>query len=258
MSTSLTATGNTPSPQGRVVVVTGAASGIGQATANAFLSRGEQVIGLDVRGGRPSPGMTWIACDVAEAASVAAAFARVAQISSRLDVVVNNAGVGARNTVESADDDEWLRIFQINVFGLARITKHALPLLRNGNAPVIVNVASSAAVVGTPMRAVYSASKGAVAALTRAMAADLLPDAIRVNAVFPGTVLTAATGRHDADPEAARRLLEARTPLGRLTSADEIAEAIAYLASPSSVTLTGAELRYDGGITELVNLGTAP
>lgn len=242
---------------GRIVAVTGAGSGIGYATATAFAAGGATVYGLDVHEGAETPGVTWVDCDIADDASVAAAFARIGDSHSRLDVVVNNAGVGAKGSVESAPDDEWLRVFNVNVFGVGRVSRHAIPLLRAGESPAIVNVSSAAAVVGTPVRAIYSASKGAVAALTRAMAADLLADGIRVNAIYPGAVYTPFTGRHDADPDAARELLTAHAPLGYLIDIDEIAYAILYLADPGNRSLTGAEFRYDGGISEIVNLGTA-
>ncbi|MTD57579.1 SDR family NAD(P)-dependent oxidoreductase [Amycolatopsis pithecellobii] len=241
----------------RVVAVTGAGSGIGLATASAFAAAGMTVVGLDLREGPPSEGVGWIPCDVADDASVSAAFAALGDAHGKLDVVVNNAGIGGKGTVETATDEAWLQVFGVNVFGVARVSRHAIPLLRAGHAATIVNVASSVAVAGTPLRAVYSASKGAVAALTRAMAADLVAEGIRVNAVYPGPVHTAVTGRYDADPVAARQMLTARMPFGHLIGADEIARAIVYLADPANRSLTGAEFRYDGGTTELVNFGTA-
>jgi NAD(P)-dependent dehydrogenase (short-subunit alcohol dehydrogenase family) len=201
--------------------------------------------------------VTWLSCDVTDDASVRAAFDRVGELFGRLDTVVNNAGIGGRNTVETATDADWLTVFDVNVFGVARVSRHAIPLLRHSDSASIVNVVSNVAVAGTPLRAVYTASKGAVAALTRAMATDLIGDRIRVNAVYPGAVHTAVTGRYDADPDAARALLTASMPLGHLIDADEIARAIVYLAEPANRSLTGAEFRYDGGITELVNFGTA-
>ena len=242
---------------GRVVAVTGAGSGIGLATATAFAAAGASVAGLDVRAGPPVDGLTWIDCDVTVSRSVEKAFARIAATYSKLDVVVNNAGIGAKGTVESATDEDWSRVFNVNVFGIGRVSKHALPLLRSGNSPAIVNVASSVAVAGTPLRAVYSASKGAVAALTRAMAADLLDEKVRVNAIYPGVVHTSVTGRYDDDPVAAVQLLTERAPLGHLIDVDEIAQAVLYLAHPANRSLTGVEFRYDGGITETVNFGTA-
>ncbi|GAA1749938.1 SDR family oxidoreductase [Aeromicrobium alkaliterrae] len=245
-----------PGFTGRVVAVTGAGGGIGSATARAFSAAGATVVGLDLTEGELPDGVSFLRCDVTDDATVAAAFSRLASEHGRLDVLVNNSGVPSRGTVETATDAEWLRVFEINVFGLARVSRHALPLIRATGSGSIVNVASVNAVAGTPLRAVYSASKGAVAALTRAMAADLLEEGIRVNAVHPGPVLTAGTGRNDDDREAAIRLMEASQPLGHMIDVDEIADAIVYLARPSNRSLTGAELLYDGSHVEVVNVGT--
>jgi len=167
---------------------------------------------------------------------------------------VNNAGIGAQGTVEANADDEWLRVLDVNVVGMARVSRAALPHLRRSPAAAIVNTSSIAATAGLPERALYSASKGAVAALTRAMAADHLREGIRVNAVNPGTADTPWVGRLlDAapDPAAERAALEARQPHGRLVSAAEVADAVAYLASPASGSTTGIALAVDGGMSEL-------
>lgn len=242
---------------GRIVVVTGAASGIGLATAEAFAVRGARVFGLDRNVGPDASGVEWVIADLADPESVATAFAEIAELADHLDVLVNNAGIGVIGTVEEATEEEWLRVFGVNVFGAARASKHALPLLRGSDAGAIIHVSSIAALVGTPVRAVYSATKGAIDALTRAMAADLLTDRIRVNVVYPGTVDTPFTGRLDADPAAARQLLIDRQPMGRLIDSAEIARAILFLASPHNLNVTGTGLRVDGGMTRLINLGTA-
>ena len=169
-------------------------------------------------------------------------------------MLVNNAGIGAQGTVEANADNEWLRVLDVNVVGMARVSRAALPHLRRSPAAAIVNTSSIAATAGLPERALYSASKGAVAALTRAMAADHLREGIRVNAVNPGTADTPWVGRLlDAapDPAAERAALEARQPHGRLVSAAEVADAVAYLASPASGSTTGIALAVDGGMSEL-------
>ena len=195
-----------------------------------------------------------VVADVADDASVRAAVEKVAREFGDIDIVVNNAGIGAQGTVEDNDDAEWARVLNINVTGMARVTRAALPHLRESEHAAIVNVSSIVATAGLPSRVLYSASKGAVAAMTRAMAADHIRQGIRVNAVSPGTADTPWVQRllnAAADPEAERAALEARQPHGRLVSPDEIADAIAYLASPRSGSTTGISLSVDGGVQEL-------
>ena len=151
-------------------------------------------------------------------------------------------------------DDQWHRVFDVNVVGIVRVTRAALPHLRDSSHAAIVNTCSIAATAGLPQRALYSATKGAVLALTRAMAADHLADGIRVNCVNPGTADTPWIGRLLAqaeDPVAERAALEARQPLGRLVSAEEVAAGIAYLASPAAASVTGTALEIDGGMAGL-------
>ena len=141
--------------------------------------------------------------------------------SGGLDVLVNNAGIGAQGTVEDNPDDQWLKVLDVNVLGIVRVSRAALPALRRSAAACIVNTCSIAATAGLPQRALYSASKGAVLALTRAMAADHIGEGIRVNCVNPGTADTPWVGRLLAvaeDPEAERAALEARQPMGRLVT----------------------------------------
>ena len=228
-------------------LVTGGSSGIGRATAELLLERGAQVSVLDQTADAP-PGAVALVGDVSDDASVRAAVASL----DGLDVLVNNAGVGAQGGVEANDDDEWHRVFDVNVVGIARVTRAVLPLLRASSSGAIVNTCSVAALVGLPNRALYSATKGAVYSLTLAMATDLLPDGIRVNCVTPGTVDTPWVGRlldAASDPAAERAALEARQPTGRLVSPREVAEAIVYLATASSTT--GTALAVDGGMESL-------
>jgi len=236
---------------GAVAIVTGGASGLGAATAALLAERGARVAVLDRDlTGVPDEYFS-VVCDVSDTAQVDAAVAAVVQHFGSLDIVINNAGIGAAGDIAANDDAEWHRVFDVNVVGIARVTRAALPHLRASAHPTIVNTCSVAAVVGLPQRAVYSASKGAVAALTLAMAADHVREGIRVNAVTPGTADTPWVGRLlDAaeDPEAAASALRARQPMGRLVSAPEVANAIVYLASPHSSSTTGTLLAVDGGM----------
>lgn len=240
-----------PEFAGLAAIVTGGASGIGLATATQLAAAGAQVACLDLAPAEVSDPLVGIACDVTDTTSVDAAVADAAARFGRLDIVINNAGIGARGTVADNDDDEWHRVLDVNVVGIARVTRAALPHLRQSPSASIVNTCSIAAWAGLPQRAVYSATKGAVLALTYAMAADHVKEGIRVNCVTPGTADTPWVGRLlDAapDPEAERRALEARQPMGRLVTADEVARAIVYLASPLSSSTTGTALAVDGGM----------
>jgi NAD(P)-dependent dehydrogenase (short-subunit alcohol dehydrogenase family) len=241
--------------QGRRAIVTGGASGIGFATAEFIRDRGGSVIVLDRDISSLPAGLSGVVADVTDTAAVQEAVSTAAGRLGGLDVLVNNAGAGALGDVESNSEDEWRLVFEVNVIGLVRATRAALPHLRlSTSAPAIVNTCSIAATAGLPQRALYSASKGAVLSLTLAMAADLVSDGIRVNAVNPGTVDTPWVSRlldATADPEAERAALEARQPSGRLVSAAEIAAAIGYLGSTDAGSTTGTCLAVDGGMAGL-------
>jgi NAD(P)-dependent dehydrogenase (short-subunit alcohol dehydrogenase family) len=237
-----------------VAIVTGGASGIGLATARLLASRGARVACLDLKPDDVPDPLAGFACDVSDDAAVRAAVEAVISRFGRLDVVVNNAGIGAIGTVADNSDAEWVRVLDVNVLGMMRVTRAALPHLRNSPAAAIVNTCSVAATAGLPQRALYSASKGAVLSLTLAMATDHVREGVRVNCVNPGTADTPWVGRlldQAADPEAERTALNARQPMGRLVSADEVAHAIAYLASPLSGSTTGTALAVDGGMQGL-------
>jgi NAD(P)-dependent dehydrogenase (short-subunit alcohol dehydrogenase family) len=241
---------------GLVAVVTGGASGIGAAIVDRLAADGAKVAILDLNPAADgdSENRLSVRTNVADDASVRAAVDAVVARFGRLDIVVNNAGIGAQGSVEDNDDEEWHRVFDINVIGMARVARAALPHLRESPAASIVNTASIAATAGLPQRALYSATKGAVLSLTRAMAADHLREGVRVNCVNPGTADTPWVGRlldSADDPAAERAALEARQPHGRLVSATEVADAVAYLASPRSGSTTGTSIAVDGGMQEL-------
>ncbi|MGG7507933.1 SDR family NAD(P)-dependent oxidoreductase [Plantibacter sp. YIM 135249] len=243
-----------PEFDGLVAVVTGGASGIGAAIATRLTEGGAQVAVIDLNPADAAEGLFAVAGNVADAASVRAAIDAVVERFGRIDIVVNNAGIGAQGTVEDNPDDEWLRVFDINVVGMARVSRAALPHLRKSPSAAIVNTSSIAATAGLPQRALYSATKGAVLSLTRAMAADHLREGIRVNAVNPGTADTPWVGRllsSADDPASERAALNARQPHGRLVAASEVADAVAYLASPRSGSTTGTSIAVDGGMHEL-------
>jgi 2-keto-3-deoxy-L-fuconate dehydrogenase len=233
-------------------LVTGGASGIGAATAGLLAERGATVAVLDrdVTGvGAPLIG---VRADVTDDAAVREAVEEAARELGGLDLLVNNAGVGAQGTVADNDDAEWRRVFDINVFGMARVARAALPHLRESGRGAIVNTSSVAATAGLPQRVLYSATKGAILSMTLAMAADHVREGIRVNCVCPGTADTPwiqnLLGAAD-DPQAERAALEARQPMGRMVSAEEVAEAIVYLGTSSATT--GTALHVDGGMQGL-------
>ncbi|MFB2597119.1 SDR family NAD(P)-dependent oxidoreductase [Herbiconiux sp. P17] len=237
-----------------VAVVTGGASGIGAAIADRLREGGAEVAVLDLNPSGANPDHFAVAANVADDVSVRAAIAAVAEKFGRIDIVINNAGIGAVGSIADNDDDEWHRVFDINVVGMARVTRAALPYLRESPSAAIVNTSSVAATAGLPQRALYSATKGAVLSLTRAMAADHLREGIRVNCVNPGTADTPWVARlldQADDPAAERTALNARQPHGRLVAASEVADAVAYLASPRSGSTTGTSIAVDGGMQNL-------
>jgi len=241
---------------GLVAAVTGGASGIGAATAAALRAAGARVgvLDLDPAAVAPDEGVHAVRADVSDRGSVEAGVAEIARVFGGLDILVNCAGISAVGDVAANDDAEWARVLDVNVTGTARACAAALPYLRRSASGVIVNVSSIAATAGLVQRSLYSASKGAIHALTLSMAADLVGAGVRVSCVAPGTVDTPWVARllaNAADPEAEKRQLAARQPTGRLVTADEVAAAVLYLANPSSGATTGTSLAVDGGMSGL-------
>lgn len=236
---------------GRVAVVTGGGSGIGAACVAALRERGAKVGILDLAPAEETEGVRAVVCDLTDDAAVRAGVAAVVAAFGRLDILINNAGISAVGSVEANDDAEWARVLDVNVVGMVRVTRAALPHLRRSDQAAIVNLSSIAAWAGLPNRALYSASKGAVHALTLAMAADLVTEGIRVNCVCPATVDTPWVARllaRSDDPQGERERLRARQPMGRLVTAEEVAEAVCYLAGARASAVTGTALAVDGGM----------
>jgi 2-keto-3-deoxy-L-fuconate dehydrogenase len=231
----------------------------GDASGTADGGSGGDVGGAaDGEGGGRAGALDTFVADVTDDVAVRAAVSAAAEALGGIDILVNNAGTGAIGTVEDNDDEEWRRVFEVNVFGMVRTSRAALPHLRRSarlrGTAVIVNTCSVAASAGLPQRALYSATKGAVYSLTLAMAADYVTDGIRVACVNPGTADTPWVSRlldASPDPAAERAALAARQPMGRLVAAAEVAAAIAYLASPLSGATTGVALAVDGGMSGL-------
>ena len=236
------------------VVITGAGSGIGLEVATLFKAAGAKLFGFDLTQGGMASVAKWIECDVGSTESVKKAVATMAAEVDVIDVLINNAGVGAVGSILDTSDEEWAHVFNINVIGISRVTTALYPFLKKSVSPAIVNTGSVVATIGVPKRAVYSASKGAVMSLTLAMAADFVKEGIRVNCVNPGTADTPWVTRllsASNHPDDERKALEARQPMGRLVSAREVAHAILYLASPHQASTTGTVLAVDGGMNGL-------
>jgi 2-keto-3-deoxy-L-fuconate dehydrogenase len=238
--------------QGLVAIVTGGGSGIGLATARLLGARGARVAVLDLDpAAAAAEGAAPLVADVTDEDSVGAAVAAAVGRFGGVDVLVNNAGIGAVGTVEDNPYEEWRRVLDTNLLGVVRTSRAALPHLRRSASAAIVNTCSIAATAGLPNRALYSATKGALLSLTLAMAADHVREGIRVNCVAPGTVDTPWVRRlleQAPDAEAELAALRARQPTGRLVSAEEVAAAIAYLASPLAAATVGGVLAVDGGM----------
>lgn len=237
--------------RGLAVVVTGGGAGIGRAAAARFLELGAQVAVIDLDPAGAPEGTARVQADISDRAQVDRAVGGCAEALGGIDVVVNNAGVSAVGDVTANDDAEWARVLSVNVTAIARVSAPALPHLRASEHAAIVNMSSIAATAGTQERALYSATKGAVQAMTMAMATDHLADGIRVNCVNPGTVATEFVDRmlqNFPDPVAERKALDARQPTGRMVTPQEVAETVVFLASPLNTSTTGTSLAVDGGM----------
>ena len=238
---------------GLVAVITGGTGGIGSATAEYLAARGAKVATLDIAPAIDSNYYSDI-CDITNDSDVRRAIESIANALGGIDILINNAGIGASGDVTANTDEEWLNVFNVNLFGAVRVTRAAMPYLKKSTAASIVNTCSIVANVGLPNRVLYSSTKGALESLTRAMAADYIAQGIRVNAVSPATADTPWVARllaEAADPAEMSANLISRQPMKRLITAQEVAHAIAYLASPLSASTTGSVLSVDAGLHSL-------
>jgi meso-butanediol dehydrogenase/(S,S)-butanediol dehydrogenase/diacetyl reductase len=246
----------------KVSIVTGGASGIGLATCEVFAREGAKVVIADRDLAAAQKAVAAITqtggqaiavqCDVSKSDSVQAMIKATVEAYGRLDVIVNNAGYGIAGTLSQTSDEDWNALMDVNVNGVFLCCKHAIKQMQKNGGGNIINVASVVAAVGIRNRAAYVASKGAVAALTRSIALDYVSSHIRCNAIAPGTIDTPYYSEILAkadDPVAIRKGLEARQPLGRLGTPEEIANGILFLASDESAFATGSILTIDGGMT---------
>jgi NAD(P)-dependent dehydrogenase (short-subunit alcohol dehydrogenase family) len=241
----------------KIALVTGGGAGIGRAIAETFAREGAQIVVVDRDGEAARATADAITksngaaraetLDVTDTEAVKALMGRLAESFGRLDVLVNNAGVGERSDFRHLDDAAWDRVWKTNLDGTVRCAREAFDLLRASGKAAIVNLSSVMATKHTRQMSVYSATKGAVSALSRSLAVEYAPYGIRVNAICPGYVETALIGRYTSNPMIAKGLLS-QTPLRRFGTPEDIANAALFLASDEAAYITGAELHVDGGM----------
>jgi NAD(P)-dependent dehydrogenase (short-subunit alcohol dehydrogenase family) len=251
---------------GKRALITGAGSGIGEATARLLAQEGAQVIVADVQAeaaqrvtasiGELGGSASALLLDVADEAQVRAGFEEVTQQRARLDILVNNAGISHVGNILETSLEEWERVLRVNARGVFLCAREAVRVMlqQEPKGGVIINMASTVALIGIDRRLPYTASKGAVLAMTRSIAIDFVGQGIRCNAICPGTVHTPFVEGYlkrnfPGQEEAVRQTLHARQPLGRMGLPEEIASAALYLASDEAAFVTGSALVIDGGWT---------
>jgi NAD(P)-dependent dehydrogenase (short-subunit alcohol dehydrogenase family) len=241
----------------RIALVTGAGAGIGRGIARLFAKEGAHVYVSDIDAAAAAEtaseitaagsGATAFPCDVSKGQDVTALLRAIEEGHGRLDAVVNNAGLNVRGDFRHMSDADWTRIREVNLDGVVRIARDAFPLMQVSGDASLVNLASIMGHRGLRQLAGYSATKGAVSALTRALAVEYAPYGIRVNALAPGFIETALTQRVLRNPMINKALID-QTPLRRFGTAEDVAAAALFFASPESGFVTGAELAVDGGM----------
>ncbi len=246
-----------PRLQGKIALVTGAGVGIGQAIARRFAAEGSHVWVTDINGTTAEETAqsiiaaggqaTAMRVDVSKGQDVTALVRNVASAHGLMDILVNNAGILVRGEVRSLSDEDWTRLREVNIDGVLRLSRDCLPLLRKSTSGSIINISSIMAARGLRPLAAYSATKGAVTALTKGLAVEYAPFNVRVNCISPGYVETAITDRLLSLPPVRKALVD-KTPMGRLGSPEDLAGAAVFFASDDSLYCTGADLSVDGGM----------
>jgi NAD(P)-dependent dehydrogenase (short-subunit alcohol dehydrogenase family) len=243
--------------EGKIALITGAGAGIGRGIAQTFAREGAHVVVTDIDADAAGQVAAEIvtangaaeahAVDVTDTAQVKALMRAIGERHGKLDVLVNNAGVGERSDFRHLTDEAWDRVWKVNLDGTVRCAREAFELLRASGRGSVINLSSVMADKHTRQMAVYSATKGAVLALSRSLAVEYAPYGIRVNTLLPGYVETALIGRYISNPMIAKGLL-AQTPLKRFGTPEDIANAALFLASDEAAYITGAALNVDGGM----------
>lgn len=244
--------------ENKIAVVTGGAKGIGGAIGTLFAREGAQVYLADIdgEGAEKSAGLlrgeglsvSAMTVDVSKGQDVTALFRTIESGPGRLDVIVNNAGLNVREDFRHLSDADWVKIREVNLDGVVRIARDGFNLLKASGKGSLINVASIMGHRGLRQLAGYSATKGAVSALTRALAVEYAPFGIRVNALAPGFIETALTERFMRNPMVNKALID-QTPMKRFGTGEDVAAAALFFASDESAFVTGAELAVDGGMS---------
>jgi NAD(P)-dependent dehydrogenase (short-subunit alcohol dehydrogenase family) len=248
---------------GKTAAVTGAGSGIGRAIATLFGRQGAQIIALDLQGAAATATAEAVqaaggkargeACDVANARQVADVFAGIERTEGRLDILVNNAGIAHVGTIERTSEEDFDRLYQVNVKGVFLGSKAAVPMMLRQRGGVILNMASITSLIGVPDRFAYSMTKGAVHTMTKSIAVDYVKQNIRCNCICPARVHTPFVDRFVAENYPGREAevlqqLSDYQPLGRMCTPEEVASLALYLCSDEASFITGQAYPIDGGV----------
>jgi NAD(P)-dependent dehydrogenase (short-subunit alcohol dehydrogenase family) len=246
-----------PRLTGKIAIVTGAGIGIGQAIAKRFAMEGAHVWVTDINGDTAEEtariittsggAATAMRVDVSKGQDITALVRSVTSAHGHADILVNNAGILVRGEVRSLSDEDWTKLREVNIDGVLRLSRDCLPLLRKSQRASIINISSIMSNRGLRPLAAYTATKGAVTALTKGLAIEYAPFHVRVNVISPGYIETAITDRLLKLPPVRKALVD-KTPMGRLGHPDDIAGAAVFFASDDSLYCTGSELIIDGGM----------